>query len=483
MRRWNQTTLGKVIASGGGKIQTGPFGSQLHASDYVRDGIPCVMPANMKGNRVDLSEIAFILPKDASRLSQHIVQHGDILYSRRGDVTQKALITKKEVGYFCGTGCLLLRPGASLDSEFLTYYLSAPVIKSWIEQQAVGATMPNLNTSILSRVPFCAPEKIMQQKIAAVLSALDSKIDCNNRINAELETMAKTLYDYWFVQFDFPDENGKPYKSSGGKMRYNEKLRQSVPEQWEVASLEKYITFQRGISYTSDEISDTGLPLINLNSFSLRGEFKYDGTKSFSGKYKKESLTFTGELVVAVTDVTRNADIIGKAFIVPDIFDNGALISCDVVKISSTRLTQYYLAQLFNSQHYHDYIKYFASGTLVLHLNLDGIRWFKTAIPPNDLLKKYTTFCEPIWEQKALLQKENNQLIDLRNWLLPMLMNGQATVVDGDAERTIVPIATHSKNHAQRFESWRDNQALAARGSLDEATLRDIFDAMDDDDK
>ena len=100
MSKWRQTTLGKVLISGGGKIQTGPFGSQLHASDYVADGIPCIMPANMKSNRVDLSAIAYISEKDAKRLSKHLVKAGDILYSRRGYVTQKALIREAEAGYF-----------------------------------------------------------------------------------------------------------------------------------------------------------------------------------------------------------------------------------------------------------------------------------------------------------------------------------------------------------------------------------------------
>ena len=164
MSKWEQTTLGKIVASGGGKIQTGPFGSQLHAADYVEAGIPCIMPANMQNNRVNLSDIALISEQDAERLSQHLVQEGDIVYSRRGDVTQKALIRKSEVGYFCGTGCLLVRPGKRIDAEFLTYHLSTPSNQGWIVKQAVGATMPNLNTAILSNVPLRVPDKTTQQK-------------------------------------------------------------------------------------------------------------------------------------------------------------------------------------------------------------------------------------------------------------------------------------------------------------------------------
>ena len=204
MKNWETEILGELVSEGGGRIQTGPFGSQLHAADYVEDGIPCIMPANMKDNRLNLTGIVRIKPEDAQRLHRNIVQAGDIVYSRRGDVTQKALISEKEDGYFCGTGCLLLRPGSKIDPAFLTYYLSTKTYQSWIVGQAVGATMPNLNTGILQRVSFCAPPLAEQQKIAKVLSTLDAKIALNNRINAELEGMAKLLYDYWFVQFDFP---------------------------------------------------------------------------------------------------------------------------------------------------------------------------------------------------------------------------------------------------------------------------------------
>ncbi|MES1383798.1 restriction endonuclease subunit S, partial [Vibrio cholerae] len=328
--------LGNLVKSGGGKIHTGPFGSQLHAADYVQEGIPCIMPANMKSNRVDLSDIAYIPEGDANRLSKYIVKKDDIVYSRRGDVTLKALIREKEDGYFCGTGCLLLRPGDKFDSRFLTHYLSTPTIQNWIVRQAVGATMPNLNTGILASIPFNGPKKEEQEKIADVLSVIEDKIELNNRINSELEAMAKTLYDYWFVQFDFPDANGNPYKASGGKMVYNPVLKREIPQGWCVCELGEHITFERGISYRSKDIAETGTPLMNLNSFALTGKFKPNGTKYFSGSYKPEKLCNIGDLVIAITDVTRNADIIGKGFIVPDAFEGKrALISCDVALVKS----------------------------------------------------------------------------------------------------------------------------------------------------
>ncbi|ORF26464.1 hypothetical protein BGI15_06615 [Snodgrassella alvi] len=317
-----------------------------------------------------------------------------------------------------------------IDYQYLFAILRSEYIQKKIENYHVGLVIPHFKKGDLDslNIPRMA-SRAEELAIGELYLTLSKKIELNNLINTELEAMAKTLYDYWFVQFDFPNEEGKPYKSSGGKMVYNSILKREIPEGWSVDRLQSYINFKRGISYKSNEISHIqGKEFLNLNSFSLKGEFKIEGTKYFIGKYNQESLVSSGGLVVAITDVTRNADIIGKAFIIPNIFEDGALISCDVVSVTSERLNKFYLEQLFNSTYYHSYIKYYASGTLVLHLNLNGINWFNAILPPVGLLNQFEEFCKPILKKKAVILKENKQLIELRDWLLPMLMNGQVTV-------------------------------------------------------
>ena len=255
------------------------------------------------------------------------------------------------------------------------------------------------------------------------------KIKLNNLINAELESLAKTIYDYWFVQFDFPNAEGKPYKSSGGKIEYVGDTDRAIPADWKVGTLGNWIDFKRGISYKSGEIQDTGIPMLNLNSFTLKGKFKPEGTKYFNGSFKETNKLNHGDLLIAITDVTRNATIIGKAFIVPDLFENQPLMSCDVACVTSkSDFNNYYLEMLFNSEQYHEYIKYFASGTLVLHLDLNGMLWFQTFMPPKNLLDKFAEFRQHIIEKQTLNIKENQQLTQLRDWLLPMLMNGQVSI-------------------------------------------------------
>lgn len=178
---WEWLTLGDLCDRGGGSVQTGPFGSQLHASDYVPVGVPSVMPVNIGDNRVVDAAIARVSDHDADRLARHRLRAGDIIYSRRGDVERRALIRPTEEGWLCGTGCLRIRPGHAVHSAWLSYYLGHPAVRQWIVRHAVGATMPNLNTGILSALPVALPPEREQRVIAEVLGSLDDKIDVNVR--------------------------------------------------------------------------------------------------------------------------------------------------------------------------------------------------------------------------------------------------------------------------------------------------------------
>lgn len=201
---WLNTTLGQICAAQGGAIQTGPFGSQLHTSDYKEAGIPVVMPTNIGDGGIVLEGIARIDQSDVDRLSQHKLQMGDIVFSRRGDVTKNALIRQHEVGWFCGTGCLKVRLGdeSIATAKFISHCLRLPDIKGWLIRHAVGATMPNLNTGILSAVPICLPPLQVQLEIAGMLGALDDRITLLHETNATLEAIAQALFKSWFVDFD-----------------------------------------------------------------------------------------------------------------------------------------------------------------------------------------------------------------------------------------------------------------------------------------
>ncbi|MFB8831743.1 restriction endonuclease subunit S [Azotobacter sp. CWF10] len=191
---WRVSTLGAICESNGGVIQTGPFGSQLHASDYVAEGVPVVMPKDIFGRRVDATTAARIPPEDVERLSRHKLRCGDIVFSRRGDVEKHALIGDAESGWLCGTGCLLVRPGSRRDvSGYLSCSLDLPQTRQWLTQHAVGATMPNLNTGILSTVPVLLSSDEILTAFEQVASVLDERISENNAIAKTLTHLRDTL--------------------------------------------------------------------------------------------------------------------------------------------------------------------------------------------------------------------------------------------------------------------------------------------------
>ena len=339
-------------------------------------------------------------------------------------------LQEDEIG-FGSTEFIVLRAKESIDERFLYYLSISPEFRKQAISLMEGTSgRKRVNENALKISDFLIPDLEEQRKIANILSAIDDKIQINNQINQELEAMAKTLYDYWFVQFDFPDQNGKPYKSSGGKMVYNPELKREIPEGWGVEKLKDKLSVSRGISYKTENIKDNiGIPMINLASIGISRNYKSSGLKFFNGEYSKEKIVSGGDLLIACTDLTRNADIVGSPIIVP--FDEQKyLFSMDLAKIDSKvdYINKYYLYSTLRTEHYHNYIKKWASGTNVLHLNIDGMGWYSIAIPPMNLQEEYSKIILNFSKKTNNNIQQNQELTQLRDWLLPMLMNGQVKV-------------------------------------------------------
>ena len=311
--------------------------------------------------------------------------------------------------------------------EYLRYVLETKEFKSYMNRVAGQSTIKNVSPTQISEFEFYAPPLSTQQKIADVLSSLDDKIALNKKINAKLEAMAKRLYDYWFVQFDFPNAEGKPYKTSGGKMVWNEVLKRKIPEGWEVKSVSDVIEpIERGISYTSDNIiDDNGIPMLNLACYDKQGEYRFGEFKFFSGNIFNKVYPF--EMFIACTDMTQNADIIGRPIFAPTEY-NEYVYSMDLAKITPKLISKMYLYYTLRTDFYHKYIKPFASGTNVKHLNINGIERYPISIPKKDIQDKYEELIITIKEKQQENLKEIQKLTSMRDRLLPLLMNGQVEV-------------------------------------------------------
>ncbi|KPX02413.1 restriction endonuclease subunit S [Pseudomonas savastanoi] len=204
---WSITTLGAIC---NGALQTGPFGSQLHAAEYQDEGTPVLMPKDLLKCRANLSTAARIAPERAEELAKHKLVAGDLLFSRRGDVARFALIDEQSAGALCGTGCLKAKPSEGHSSAYIAHLLQLDVVRAWLEQNAVGQTMPNMNTAILASLPLVAPaNKQEQEEIAGILDSVDAKAGLLFSKRLHYQTlkrglMQKLLTGEWRVKLDSP---------------------------------------------------------------------------------------------------------------------------------------------------------------------------------------------------------------------------------------------------------------------------------------
>jgi type I restriction enzyme S subunit len=274
-----------------------------------------------------------------------------------------------------------------------------------------GTKMPRGDKNQILQFEIPQFELEYQQKIACVLSTFDAKIELNNKINAELEAMAKTLYDYWFVQFDFPDKNGKPYKSSGGKMVWNEELKREIPEGWEVKGLFNVCNVQYGFPFSTAyfNTNELGKPVIRIRDILENSVSNYSSERDIDDKY----LINQGDILIGM-DGNFHINYWSK---------KGCYLNQRVVKLSKTILPNIYLK--YQVEPHIILREKSVSRTTVGHLSDKDLKAIKVILPSKEIIDQigqtYSNFLKKI----IINKNENQQLATLRDWLLPMLMNGQ----------------------------------------------------------
>lgn len=415
-------------------IIRGPFGGDIKKEYFVQKDKSTykVYEQSVVYNKNVSSGSYYINEERYNKLKKFSVKAGDLLLTGAGTLGKLYEIPDKYEPGIINQALLRIRLNEDIiDKTFFKYYFKW-YIKDIVCRINGDSVIPNLPPiSVLKETNINIPNINIQKQIGDILQSIDNKINNNININYELESMAKTIYDYWFLQFEFPNKEGKPYKSSGGKMIWNKELKKEIPEGWKVEYLREKFTLSRGISYTSKEIeTGNGIPMINLACINTNRNYRDGELKYYNGKISNTALLSGGDLLVACTDLTRNADIVGSPILTP--YDNTYTYSMDMAKLipSEKYFNKYYLYMTLRTDFYHNYIKKWASGTNVLHLNLDGINWFKTWIPPMNIQNKYSKIIEDINKKENLVLVENEELISLRDFLLPMLMNGQVGFKD-----------------------------------------------------
>lgn len=300
--------------------------------------------------------------------------------------------------------------------------------RDFLARIAVGSTVKSLRLNHLLSFPAPKPNLLEQQAIAKVLSDLDSKIELNNQINSNLEAMAQAIFKHWFVDFEFPDEKGNPYKASGGKMI--ESQLQEIPKNWKIAKLGKFIRIERGLSYNGAGLTETGLPMINLGTVGPNGSFVYNGLKFYSGEYKERNLVKAGDIVIANTDITQNREVLGSAIIVPkELGSDKILFTHHIYAVrNDSKLPNIFIYYLFQTHEYRNRARGYATGTTVLALPEDAILNLDFIIPDDITLKHFEALVNPIRAKFSENIIENKKLVSIRDSLLPKLMSGKIRV-------------------------------------------------------
>jgi len=294
--------------------------------------------------------------------------------------------------------------------KYIFYLLTQKSITDYLHTIGMNAvsSYPSISPDDIGNLKFRLPDLPTQKSIAKVLSDLDAKIELNNRINRELEAMAKTLYDYWFVQFDFPNEQGKPYKSSGGKMVYNKELKREIPEGWEVKKLGDYASIKKGTLITENTADSTG----KVKVVSAGIDFSYYHSKA---NYSENTITISAS--------GANAGYIN--------FWREPIFACDCTTVRGKNTAE--TLQILGFLKMRQYFLYKqARGSAQPHVYPKDVEVLFISIPPIKLIEEFGKLTVPSNKQITYNLKQNQQLSALRDWLLPMLMNGQITVKEAE---------------------------------------------------
>lgn len=427
------TTLGEILASAGGDIKTGPFGTKLKANEYTPTGVPVISVGEIgyghlrlhdKTPRVDITV--------TNRMPEYLLQYGDIVFGRKGAVDRSARVQVHQNGWFLGSDGIRVRLPSSCDSAFIAYQLLIPAHRDWMIQHAAGTTMPSLNEGIIRRIPIVLLPLVEQRGIAAVLGSLDDKIEQNRRTGAKLEQLARAVFKAWFVDFEpvkakaagataFPGMPPETFATL--PTRFVDSELGPVPEGWEVKSLSGIIKLVSGgtpkrsvpkywgdeipwysvkdapascmpwVYFTDEQITKKGLDESSANLVPI-------GCTIISARGT------VGKLAMAGREMTFNQSCYGLLPIDGQSFCYLNLLMREAV----LTLKQRTHGSVFDT---------------ITRQTFDSIQ---IVTSPADIVSKFDDLVSPIFDQQLAQLKESAKLAALRDYLLPKLLSGRVRV-------------------------------------------------------
>lgn len=387
-------------------VQTGPFGAQLHQSDYSEWGTPVCMPVNLVDGSISENGIARVSEEHVERLSRYKVKRGDLLYARRGDVGRGSLVGAHEDGWLCGTGCLKVTPDPSkIDSRYLFYLTSLPETIGWLVNHAKGTTMLNLNTAILSSLPLVIERNLeKQRRIAEVLSAYDELIENNRRQIKLLEEAAQRLYKEWFIDLKFPGHE-------------TTSIVNGLPEGWRTGCLGECCTLVKTISKQDERTGNElyiGLEHMPKGSICLRAHGVAADVIGNKTKFQKGDILFG--------KIRPYFHKVGFAQ-----FDG--ITSTDAIVMRAVEGKQALLLAVTSSDEFVSYATATSkTGTKMPRADWDAMKSYQIPIPSVDVALRFETVYESFVSSIAQCSSLIVAAREARDRLLPKLMSGEIEV-------------------------------------------------------
>ena len=402
---WEKVKLGDIATC----IQPGPFGSQLHQSDYSEFGTPIIMPKDMIDGKISHSNLIFVGEEHTKRLCRHQVHAGNIMVARKGDVRKCVFITENEDGWMTGSDCLKVALKENYCyPRFIYYQLRSSFIGRWLEKISIGATMPSINTGLLSGIELVLPPIKEQKRIADILSAYDNLIENNQKQIKLLEEAAQRLYKQWFIYLRYPGHE-------------TTKIVDGIPEGWSWKSILKNDIFK----------------FVSSHVLPFKGEKTYYATADVNGTNivsSGEKITFDNKPSRAAIQPVlfsvwfarmSNSYKILNCFGENSWMEKSAILSSGFAGFSSKVEFYGFVCQTIASKYFNEEKDRYATGATQVSLTNEGLAKINVLIPSEHVIIQYSKFVEPLMYKAELLKNENFKLKESRDRLLPKLMNGE----------------------------------------------------------
>ena len=377
-------------------IQTGPFGSQLHKEDYVADGTPIVTVEHLGNKMFSEQNLPRVSNTDKNRLKKYVLKQGDIVFSRVGSVDRCSYVDQKHDGWMFSGRCLRVRPTSEIDSEYLYYYFCLEETKQFVRNIAVGATMPSINTKLLGEVVVTFPELEQQKRISGILSAIDSKIEVNQKINDNLYAQVKAIFSKNFLDLDF------------------------LPDGWKTGNLLDIADYLNGLAMQKYRPKDgeTGLPVLKIKE--LRQGICDASSELCSPSIKSEYIIHDGDIIFS-----------WSGSLLVDIWCGGNCgLNQHLFKVTSNNYDKWFY-YLWTAHHLDRFIAVAADkATTMGHIKREELEKVEVIIPSKCDYKRIGALIKPLFDLIISNRIEDRKLTALRNTLLPKIMSGEIDVCD-----------------------------------------------------